>query len=142
LASVKDDPDANRIAGMQFRVVMAGLAVVTRGASLFDIVDRTIMTPVRDVGARSLFSATAKRGRGTTGAREASEPWWRGRGTRRFVVGARDDSDEVASVARGRETSKLEIGVLWRRLRCVAACAPSTTLLRRVVPLPRYRGGG
>src|SRR5580704_5125185 len=24
----------------------------------------------------------------------------------------------------------------------VAACAPSTTLLRRVVPLPRWRGGG
>src|ERR1700684_2080547 len=27
-------------------------------------------------------------------------------------------------------------------LRCVESCAPSTTLLRRVVPLPRYRGGG
>src|SRR5580693_9505091 len=25
-----------------------------------------------------------QRGRGTTGAREASEPWWRGRGPRRF----------------------------------------------------------
>jgi hypothetical protein len=32
---------------MRFRVVIAGLAVV--GASLFDIVDRTIKTP--DVGA-------------------------------------------------------------------------------------------
>jgi hypothetical protein len=31
LESVKEDPDANRIAGMQFRVVMAGLAAVTRG---------------------------------------------------------------------------------------------------------------
>src|SRR5580698_668987 len=29
-----------------------------------------------------------------------------------------------------------------RLLRRVEACAPSTTLLRRVVPLPRYRGGG
>jgi hypothetical protein len=48
---VKEDPDANRIAAMQFRVVIAGLPVVTRGASLFDIVDRTIKTPVRDVGA-------------------------------------------------------------------------------------------
>jgi hypothetical protein len=28
---MKEDPDANRIAGMQFRVVIAGLAVVTRG---------------------------------------------------------------------------------------------------------------
>ena len=27
-------------------------------------------------------------------------------------------------------------------LRNVEARAPSTTLLRRVVPLPRYRGGG
>jgi len=27
-------------------------------------------------------------------------------------------------------------------LRRVESCAPSTTLLRRVVPLPRYRGGG
>jgi hypothetical protein len=34
------DPDANRIAAMPFRVVIAGLAVV--GASLFDIVDRRI----------------------------------------------------------------------------------------------------
>jgi hypothetical protein len=30
LESVKVDPDANRIAAMQFRVVIAGLAVVTR----------------------------------------------------------------------------------------------------------------
>ena len=30
LESVKEDPDANRIAAMQFRVVIAGLAVVTR----------------------------------------------------------------------------------------------------------------
>src|SRR6202030_4759296 len=71
--------------------------------------------------------------RGTTGAREASEPWWRGRRTRSFVVGAKDDSDEVAALARGRETSKLEDRVSWRLLRHVEACAPSTTLLRRVV---------
>ena len=31
LDSVKEDPDANRIAAMQFRVVIAGHAVVTRG---------------------------------------------------------------------------------------------------------------
>jgi hypothetical protein len=31
LESVKEDPDANRIAAMQFRVVIAGLAAVTRG---------------------------------------------------------------------------------------------------------------
>jgi hypothetical protein len=48
----------------------------------------------------------------------------------------KNDSDEVATVARGRETSKLEIGVLWRLLCRVEACAPSTTLLRRVVLLP------
>jgi hypothetical protein len=31
LESVKEDPDANRIAAMQFRVVIAGLAMMTRG---------------------------------------------------------------------------------------------------------------
>jgi hypothetical protein len=31
LESVKEDPDAKRIAGTQFRVVIAGLAVVTKG---------------------------------------------------------------------------------------------------------------
>ena len=51
MESVKEDPDASRIAAMQFRVVIAGLAAVTRGASLFDIVDRTIKTPVGDAGA-------------------------------------------------------------------------------------------
>src|SRR5580698_8018310 len=35
-------------------------------------------------------SAPAKRGRGTTGARVASEPWWRGRWTRSFVFVAED----------------------------------------------------
>src|SRR5580704_17567743 len=35
---------------------------------------------------RDQFSAPAKRGRGTTGAREASEPWWRGRRALRYVV--------------------------------------------------------
>ena len=82
---MKEHPDANRIAAMPFRVVITGLAVVTRprsnsiesdhglefwfehdlirkpvstfrdhaleGASLFDIVDRKIKPPVRDVGA-------------------------------------------------------------------------------------------
>jgi hypothetical protein len=31
LESVKEDPDASRIAAMQFRVVIAGLPVVTMG---------------------------------------------------------------------------------------------------------------
>src|SRR6202035_334318 len=38
---------------------------------------------------RSLFSAPAIAGEGTTGARVASEPWWRGRVTRSFVAGAK-----------------------------------------------------
>jgi len=42
LESVKEDPDAIRIAAMQFRVVMVGFLVVTRGCLLFDIVDRKI----------------------------------------------------------------------------------------------------
>src|SRR4029077_2722758 len=33
LASVKEDPDASRIAGMQFRVAIAGIAAVTRPRS-------------------------------------------------------------------------------------------------------------
>ena len=49
---------------------------------------------------------------GGGGPREA---WWRGLLTWRFVVVAEN---------------------------IVAAGAPSTTLLRRVVPLPRYRGAG
>ena len=40
-------------------------------------------------------SAPATAGEGTTGAREASEPWWRGRLTRRFV-----DVEEQARVLR------------------------------------------
>jgi hypothetical protein len=32
--------------------------------------------------------------------------------TQNFAVGAKDGSDEVASLARGREASKLEVGVL------------------------------
>jgi hypothetical protein len=35
---------------------------------------------------RSHHPPPRQRGRGTTGAREASEPWWRGRRTRSFVV--------------------------------------------------------
>jgi hypothetical protein len=37
---------------------------------------------------RFSFRPHASGGRGTTGAREASEPWWRGRRRRSFVVGA------------------------------------------------------
>ncbi len=99
------------------------------GALLFDIVDR------------NAFSAPAIAGRGTTGAREASEPWWRGRGTPCFVVVAKGDSDEAASLTWRRETSKLKLGVVCQLLRGVAVCAPSTTLLRRVVPLPPLSRG-
>src|ERR1700720_2061245 len=42
---------------------------------------------MRCVARTPPLSAPAKRGRGTTGAREASEPWWRGRRPRSFVVG-------------------------------------------------------
>src|ERR1700722_11822507 len=54
----------------------------------------------------------------------------------------KDDNIEVASLTCGKKSGKLKGGVSWRLLRNVEACAPSTTLLRRVVPLPRYRGGG
>jgi len=71
------DPDAKRIAAMQFRVVIAGLAAVTRGCCLTLWIGKT-KTPVRDVGAletalarhphsaglRSLFSAPAIAGEG------------------------------------------------------------------------------
>src|SRR5580700_436399 len=41
----------------------------------------------RGCAARTrLLSAPAKRGRGTTGARVASEPWWRGRWRCRLFV--------------------------------------------------------
>ena len=54
----------------------------------------------------------------------------------------KDDDIEVASLTCGKKSSKLKVGVFSRLLRNVEASAPSTTLLRRVVPLPRYRGGG
>ena len=73
-------------------------------------------------------SAPAKRGRGTTGAREASEPWWRGAGLKASL-----SSENYRSLA-----AEISLNRLWR----VESCAPSTTLLRRVVPLPRYRGAG
>jgi hypothetical protein len=50
LESVKEHPDASRIAAMPFRVVIAGLAVVTRGCCLTLWIGKT-KTPVRDVGA-------------------------------------------------------------------------------------------
>jgi hypothetical protein len=61
LASVKEDPDASRIAAMQFRVVIAGLAVVTR--------------------EREPFSAPAIAGEGDH---------WSSRSERTVVEGARD----------------------------------------------------
>jgi hypothetical protein len=81
-------------------------------------------------------SAPAKRGRGTTGAREASEPWWRGRRARGFVGVAGRFSSQEDKKKRANEN-------VWRsptRVRSVESCAPSTTLLRRVVPLPRFAG--
>src|ERR1700734_4104416 len=82
---------------------------------------------------RDCFPPPRQRGRGTTGARVASEPWWRGRMTRSLVV--------VADCLFAEEASE-HVWASRRLLRRVEACAPSTTLLRRVVPLPRYRGGG
>ena len=80
-------------------------------------------------------SAPAKRGRGTTGARAASEPWWRGRRTRSFVSGAENSR-------RKKKRAREHVRRSPKFPRRVESCAPSTTLLRRVVPLPRYRGGG
>ena len=72
-------------------------------------------------------SAPAKRGRGTTGAREASEPWWRGRMTRGRVAAARQStsppiSPQIAEVA--------------------SRPAPLPPRCAQGGPLPRYRGAG
>ena len=86
-------------------------------------------------------SAPAKRGRGTTGARAASEPWWRGRMTRRFVA--------VAGQCHQTSLNNLRSEMIWSNVSSAysrhhrnhgTARAPSTTLC--VVPLPRYRGAG
>jgi hypothetical protein len=94
----------------------------------------------RAARTRSLvLSAPAQRGRGTTGARAASEPWWRGRRTRSFVVVAED------TLRRKKRTNEN----VWRspkRLRRLESRAPSTTLraLRAFSggPPPPLRGGG
>jgi hypothetical protein len=92
--------------------------------------------PRRAARMRALApSAPAKRGRGTTGAREASEPWRRGRLTRSFVSGAENSR-------RKKKRAREHVRRSPKFPRRVESCAPSTTLLRRVVPLPRYRGGG
>ena len=100
-------------------------------------------------GTRALApSAPAKRGRGTTGARVASEPWWRGRWTRSFVVGAENSSARRSGRAKMFGHHENSCGALspapppppcfavWSpspavavadELRRVEACAPSTT---------------
>jgi hypothetical protein len=55
------------------------------GKSLVALVGKT-RAQVRRENGIAFLSAPAQRGRGTTGAREASEPWWRGRRTRSFIV--------------------------------------------------------
>ena len=113
------------------------------------------------VAGTRLLSAPATAGEGTTGARAASEPWWRGRGTRSFVFVAEDSlrRKKRASEMFGRHQdscgacspappppryarSPSPAVAVADELRRVEACAPSTTLLHRVVPLPRFRGGG
>jgi hypothetical protein len=53
------------------------------------------------------LSAPAKRGRGTTGARVASEPWWRGRWTRSFVFVAGNFSSQGEASEHVRISSRL-----------------------------------
>ena len=82
-------------------------------------------------------------GRGTTGARAASEPWWRGRWTRSFVAVAGQCHQASLNNFRSEMIrSSVSSACSRHRRNDVAARAPSTTLLRRVVPLPRYRGAG
>src|SRR6202040_252754 len=53
---------------------------------------------MRRENERARIIRPAKRGRGTTGARVASEPWWRGRRSRSFVfVAGQFCSQEEAS---------------------------------------------
>src|SRR5579862_1523849 len=68
---------------------------------------------------------------------------WSSRSERTVVEGARDA--ELRFRCRKfslQEEASGYVPTSSRLLRRVKACAPSTTLLRRVVPLPRYRGGG
>src|SRR5580693_3974042 len=76
---------------------------------------------------RTHFSATAKRGRGTTGAREASEPWWRGRRSRSFVIVAERAQRRRCFTYDSNVTGKLNVNARRERLCGVEACAPSTT---------------
>jgi hypothetical protein len=90
---VKEDPDAIRIAGIRFRVVIAGLPVVTRGCCLTLWIGKT-KTPGRDVGAlktalaRHPHSASAERLSATAKAGEGDH--WSSRSERTVVEGAHD----------------------------------------------------
>jgi hypothetical protein len=78
-------------------------------------------------GYGASLSAPAKRGRGTTGAREASEPWWRGRRTRSFVVVAEGLQRRRGFPNSSNVTSMLNVNARRQRLCSVEARAPSTT---------------
>src|SRR5580692_3465038 len=68
---------------------------------------------------------------------------WSSRSERTVVEGA-PDAELRCRCKRfpSREEASEDVRTSLRLLRRVESCAPSTTLLRRVVPLPRYRGGG
>jgi hypothetical protein len=91
-------------------------------------------------GYGASLSAPAKRGRGTTGAREASEPWWRGRRTRSFVVVAEGLHRRRCFPNSSNVTSKLNVNARRHRLCGVEACAPPPPLRGGPPPpLSRWR---
>src|SRR5580704_4411531 len=80
--------------------------------------------------------ASRERDRFSFRPREAGEgDHWSSRSERTVVEGA-----PVSTCWYRCRTISVDAELTLNHLRCVESCAPSTTLLRRVVPLPRYRG--
>jgi hypothetical protein len=67
---------------------------------------------------------------------------WSSRSERTVVEGARDVELRCRCKKFSQEEASQNVWTSRRLLWHVESCAPSTTLLRRAVPLPRYRGGG
>src|SRR5579862_555753 len=83
-ASARAGPEARASGNIRSRGSDSTPCVCRRSASLAFLFSCSEWKRRRRIGAH--LPPPRQRGRGTTGARVASEPWWRGRVTRRFVV--------------------------------------------------------
>jgi hypothetical protein len=90
----------------------------------------------------ALVGKTRARVRPSAPATAGEGGHWSSRSERTVVEGARDAELRCRCKKFSKEEASENVWRSRRLLRRVESCAPSTTLLRRAVPLPRYRGGG